>query len=156
MKRNLLILMLGLLMCVAAGFAVYRTCSASHRAMLREAAPELAWLKQEFGLSDAEFSRISELHAAYLPQCHQRCQIIATQNDRLRQLLATNAIVTPEIESLLAERARTRADCEAAMLKHFVEISRAMPPAQGKRYLAWVKQQTFAQGDGMEMRHHHP
>jgi len=154
MKRSLLILLLGLFVGVATCLGVYRACTASHRAMLNEAAPELAWLKKEFNLSDTEFTRISELHSAYLPQCHRRCQIIAAQNEKLQQLLATNATVTTEIESLLAERANTRAECESAMLKHFWETSRAMPPEQGKRYLAWVKAQAFANSEGMEMRHH--
>ncbi len=156
MKRSLLILIFGLFVCVATGFGVYRACTAAQRAMLKGAEPELAWLKKEFNLSDAEFSRISELHATYLPQCHGRCQIIMAQNEKLQQLLATNTSVTPEIESLLAERAKTRAECEAAMLKHFLEVSRAMPPAQGERYLAWMKEQTFTHGEGMETRHHRP
>ena len=43
----------------------------------------------------------------------------------------------------MAERAKMRADCEAEMLEHFLEVSRTMPPEQGRRYLAWVEQQTF-------------
>lgn len=35
-----------------------------------------------------------------------------------------------------------RSECQAEMLKHFFEVSRAMPPEQGKRYLAWVQEQT--------------
>ena len=154
MKRGLLILLLGLLAWVATFVGVYHAGTTSPRAMLDGSVPELAWLKKEFNLSDAEFSRISELHSAYLPECHKRCQIIAAQNEKLQQLLSTNKTVTPEIESLLAERAKTRADCEAAMLNHFLEVSRAMPPEQGRRYLAWVKEQTFARGDGMEKHHH--
>jgi hypothetical protein len=154
MKRGLLILLLGLLVGAGASYAVFRISIASHRAMLKESAPELTWLKNEFNLSDAEFTRISELHSAYLTQCHQRCQVIEAQNEKLQQLLATNKAVTPEIESLLAERARTRAECEAAMLKHFIAVSRAMPPAEGERYLAWVEEQTLGRGDGMEQRHH--
>jgi hypothetical protein len=154
MKRGLSILLLGLLACATASFVVYRARTATHRAMLRQSAPELAWLKKEFNLSDAEFLHIAELHSAYLPQCHQRCQTIEAQNEKLQQLLATNTNVTPEIESLLAERAKVRADCEAAMLKHFLEVSRAMPPTEAERYLAWVKAQTFAPSEGMEKRHH--
>jgi|SRR6185437_14636703 len=154
MKRGLSILLLGMLACATASFVVYRARTAPDRAILRESAPELAWLKKEFNLSDAEFSRIAELHSAYLPQCRKRCQIIEAQNERLQQLLATSTTVTPEIESLLAERARIRGDCQAAMLRHFLDVSRAMPPAQAERYLTWVKAQTFARGEGMEKRHH--
>jgi hypothetical protein len=29
------------------------------------------------------------------------------------------------------------------MLQHFFEISRTMPPAQGRRYLEWISERTF-------------
>jgi hypothetical protein len=153
MKRGALILILGLLTAVAAFACVYFVCSTSHREMLRDASPELAWLKTEFHLGDAEFARISELHNAYLPECAARCEIIRTQNEKLEKLLARTNVVTPEIENLLAERAKTRADCEAAMLRHFIEVSQAMPPKQGERYLEWVKEQTCLQTQGMENHH---
>jgi len=154
MKRGLLILLFGLLVAAAACFAAYRGGIASHRALLKQSEPELSWLKTEFRLTDAEFARISEMHSAYMSRCQKRCEVIAAQNEKLQQLLATNTIMTPEIETLLAERAKTRADCEDEMLKHFLAVSQAMPPAQGERYLAWVKEQTFAHGEGMETRHH--
>jgi hypothetical protein len=115
--------------------------------------PELAWLKKEFKLSDAEFARITKLHEAYLPYCAQRCMRIAEQNRKLEQLLGQVSSITPEIQDLLAERAKTRADCEAEMLKHFLEVSRTMPSEQGQRYLRWVEQQTFMGGQAMEQRH---
>jgi hypothetical protein len=61
--------------------------------------------------------------------------------------------MTPEIQNLLVERTKTRAECEGEMMKHFIEISRTMPPEQGRRYLAWVEQQTFLHGQAMEERH---
>ena len=39
------------------------------------------------------------------------------------------------------------------MLTHFLQVSRAMPPKQGQRYLAWVEQQTLLQSQGMENIH---
>ena len=68
--------------------------------------------------------------------------------------------MTPEIEKLLADRAGMRANCQADMLKHFFEVSRAMPPEQGKRYLAWVQTQTCLHEQAMnhaqagEANHH--
>jgi hypothetical protein len=32
------------------------------------------------------------------------------------------------------------------MMQHFYEVSRAMPPDQGKRYLTWVQQETLLPG----------
>ena len=110
-------------------------------------------MKKEFNLSDAEFARISALHEAYLPQCAERCRLIEDQNGKLRELLEQSPTVTSEIENLLVERAKTRALCEAEMLKHFQEVSRAMPAEPGRRYLAWVREQTVLSAQPMESRH---
>ncbi len=153
MKKGLLILVLGLILGTAGFAGFYYFGTASCREMMREPQPELAWLKKEFKLSDAEFARISELHAAYLPQCAARCQRIEEQNQKLRQLFSQASTVTPEIQDLLNERARMRADCEAEMMKHFIAVSKTMPADQGRRYLEWVEKQTFLRGQAMEERH---
>lgn len=154
MKKGAVILLLGLLVSTAAFSGFYYHGTAPCRVMMSQPQPELAWLKKEFHLSDAEFARISTLHEAYLPQCAQRCLRVAEENRQLNRLLSQASSITPEIKNLLAERAKTRADCEAEMLKHFLEVSRTMPPAEGRRYLEWVEQQTFLNGQGMEARHH--
>ena len=153
MKTGAAILILGLLLASAGFCCFYYLGTASCRDMMREPQPELAWLKKEFKLSDAEFARISQMHAAYLPQCASRCQRIEEQNQKLQQLFSQATNVTPEIHSLLLERAKMRADCEAEMMKHFMEVSQTMPPEQGRRYLAWVEQQTFLHRQSMEERH---
>jgi hypothetical protein len=57
--------------------------------------------------------------------------------------------MTPEIEAAVAESARLRGECQRNMLKHFYEVSRTMPPEQGRRYLAWVQERTCLSGEGM-------
>jgi hypothetical protein len=153
MKKAGVILILGLLLGTAGFSGFYYLGTASCRDMMRDPQPELAWLRKEFKLSDAEFGRISQLHAAYLPQCASRCQRIEEQNQKLQQLFSQATNVTPEIQGVLTERAKMRADCEAEMMKHFMEVSRTMPPEQGRRYLAWVEKQTFLHGQAMEERH---
>ena len=153
MKKGPAILVLGILASLAAFAAVYYLGTLHSRDMMRGAKPELVWLKHEFKLTDAEFTRITQLHEAYLPRCRERCKRIAEQDEKLQQLLAHSASITPEIQTLLAERAKTRADCEAEMLKHFLEVSRTMPLEQGKRYLAWVQQQSSLHSGGMEQSH---
>ncbi len=153
MKKGPAILLLGLLLSAAAFVGFYYLGTAHCRAMMRQPQPELAWLRNEFHLSDAEFARISQLHEAYLPKCRERCRRIAEENTKLQQLLARSTTVTPEIQALLAERAKMRADCEAEMLQHFLEVSRTMPAEQGRRYLAWVQQESSLHGQGMERRH---
>jgi hypothetical protein len=142
MRRGFLILGLGVTAAVATYFCVYLAGTTGPRTWLQNRQPELVWLKQEFKLSDAEFARVSQLHEAYLPQCRERCSRIRAMNDKLAQLLAANSDVTPAVESALAERATMRSECQTAMLKHFFEVSRTMSPEQGRRYLAWVQEQT--------------
>jgi hypothetical protein len=154
MKKGARILLLGLVLGAAGFAACYYLCTASCRSLMREPQPELAWLKREFKLSDAEFARISQLHAAYLPQCAARCQRIEAATLKLQALLAQATNVTSEIQSLLAERATLRADCEGEMMKHFLAVSRTMPPEQGRRYLAWVEKQSSLHGQAMEEHHH--
>jgi hypothetical protein len=150
MKRGLFILALGLFGATLAYCCVYLMGTATPRALMQSAQPELAWLKHEFNLGDAEFTRISELHAGYLPQCLERCRRIAQLEDALSSALATTTQVTPEIEKLLGERAQMRASCQTEMLKHFFEVSRTMPPEQGKRYLAWVRENTCLREQPMD------
>ena len=94
---------------------------------------------------------VSELHAAYRPHCMEMCRRIVAKNDELKDLLAKSSTVTPEIESKLAEAAQLRLECQKAMLKHCMAVSQTMPPEQGKRYLAWVEEQTFMTDHGMGM-----
>ena len=142
MRRGILILALGLAGAAIAYCCFYRMGTTTPRELLRSQQPELAWLKQEFNLNDREFARIVELHEAYLPQCKVRCMRITELNDKLMKAISATSEWTPEIEKLLTERGQTRTDCQTEMLKHFFEVSRTMRPEQGKRYLAWVLEQT--------------
>lgn len=139
MRRGFLILGLGLVVAGLAYAGLYFAGTAKSRQMLHSPHPELAWLKQEYHLSDAQFARIAQLHETYIRDCQERCRLIHQQDDQLKQLLAHSATVTPEIQKLLAERAQTRSECDASMLKHFTRISSMMPPNEGQRYLAWVE-----------------
>ena len=108
--------------------------------------PELAWLKKEYQLTDSQFAQVVRLHEAYYPKCAEMCRRIDDQNAKVQQLLAATNTVSPEIKLALAEAARLRAECETAMLQHFYETSRQMPPEQGKRCLAWVQSETLLPG----------
>jgi len=149
MRRGTLILLLGVAGAVVAYCAFYRMGTASPREWMQSPQPELAWLKQEFNLSDAEFDRISALHSAYKPQCREMCRRIGEQNTKLRHLLETAGNLTSEIETAIAEAARLRGECQRNMLQHFFTVSQTMPPDQGRRYLALVKEKTFLSDHGM-------
>lgn len=153
MKRGLIILVFGLVAAAAAYGCIYFACTAPTRSLQQSKRPELAWLKDEFNLSDTEFKRVSELHSAYLPQCQEMCRKIDAQNVELQKLLADATNVSPEIESALTEASRLRADCQTMMLRHFIQVSQMMPPEQGRRYLAWVKEKAFLPNYGMSEQH---
>lgn len=143
MKRPWLILAAGITAALIAYAAAYYAGSASYRGMMVSNTPELAWLKQEFSIPDAEFDRISKLHQAYSAACQERCARIDAKNDQLKSLLAATRTVTPAVEAALREAALLRAECQARMLEHFYLVSETMPPPQRERYLAWVINRTL-------------
>jgi len=150
MKKESIILVVGIFAAVIGYCAFYFFGTASSRELLHHETPELGWLKKQFNLTDAEFARISELHAAYLPACRERCHRIAAKDAELKDLLSRTNTLTREIEKKLAEVAQLRVECQAAMLKHFYQVSQTMPPAEGQRYLAWVQEKTFLPDHGMK------
>src|SRR4029453_17146243 len=126
MKSRIVILIGGLVIGATAFCGFYQFGTASHRGLLREQTPELAWLMKEFSLSDAELSRIARLHEAYQPHCDVMCQRIEEQNAKLRKLLASGSAMTPEIEATVAEAAKLRGECQCDMLRHFLQVSQTM------------------------------
>jgi len=103
---------------------------------------DLAWLRHEFHLSDSEMDRIRQLHEGYLPKCRQMCGRIAAKQNEVESALASG-ISTNSAEQKLIELGTLRAECQAQMLRHFEEVSRAMPADQGKRYLAEMQRLTL-------------
>lgn len=156
MKRAAAVFLGCLLVAAAAFWAVYFVSTGSQRALLGQKNPELLWLKKEFQLSDGEFQRIEALHQAYLPHCAEMCQRIAMHQEQLDKLLGATNGMTAEIDAAITEGSRLRAECQRQMLRHFFEVSRTMPPEQGRRYLEWVKERTFLPDFGMPTGHLQP
>jgi len=143
MRRSLFIL-LALLLAGAA--IVGSSYLLARRVCVHELAAsgdDLAWLRREFHLSDAEMQRIRQLHEGYLPKCHENCALIAAKKRELQAELDKAHGMTPEARQKLSEVAALRAQCQANMLAHFYEVSQAMPPEQGRRYLAEMKRLTL-------------
>jgi|SRR6266853_4337641 len=153
MKRSWFILVAGLIAAPVAYFTFYFLSISNYQSLERSPEPELAWLKREFHLGDAEFARICQMHQAYLSGCMERCHRIDVKNEELKRLLAAADGMTPEIEKTLTEAAQLRAECQKKMLEHFLAVSRTMPPEQGKRYLAWVQEKTILSDSHKTMQH---
>jgi hypothetical protein len=150
MRRALILLPLVALAAAALFLAVFHLaeyCCVKHLAARQD---DLSWLQQEFRLSDAELARVRELHAGYQPQCQEVCTRIAAAQARLNQALDQDRGVTPEVEKLLLEVATLRTECQTRMLRHFEEVSRAMPPREGERYRAEMRRLTLGHHEQME------
>ena len=143
MRRSLLILIALLLagVAIAGGSYVLARHICTHQ--LAGSGDDLAWLRREFQLSDTEMQRIRQLHEGYLPKCHENCARIATKKQELQAELDKAQGMTPEAQQKLTEVATLRAQCQANMLAHFYEVSRAMPQEQGRRYLAEMQHLTL-------------
>ena len=113
-------------------------------------ADELSWLQTEFHCSDAEMAHIRELHEGYLPKCAEMCAKIAAKKAELDAILGNSTNITTEAQNKLNELAVLRAQCQAQMLEHFVTVSQAMPPEEGRRYLAEMKKLTLGDHEEME------
>ncbi|HEV2319890.1 MAG TPA: periplasmic heavy metal sensor [Verrucomicrobiae bacterium] len=143
MKRASLILIIGIALAVAGFASAYIVATCSAQSINRSANPEMAWLKQEYKLNNGQYARACELYAAYHPKCLEMCREIDAQNAHLKMLLAATNVVTPEIRQALAGQSELRAKCEANMLTYFYQVSQAMSPEEGKRYLAWMQRETL-------------
>jgi hypothetical protein len=162
MNRSLIILLGALVLGVAlfggSYFAGQRACR------MMSPVDDLSWLRTEFHLSGSELARIQKLHEGYLPKCAEMCAKIAAKKAELEAALNATTNLSPVAQQKLAEVAALRAQCQAQMLQHFIEVSRTMPPELGGRYLAEMQRLTLGFHEQTESsmsgvaghEHHHP
>lgn len=135
MKKALLIVLLAL----AAGFLSFQVSRGGRpfhaKDVLLDEMPELAWLRRDLKLTDAQFDRVAALHERYRPECVEMCDRIGAARGRVDDLLRRSKSVTPELESAMREFARVRADCRLAMLRHVYETAAELDEKQAARYL---------------------
>jgi hypothetical protein len=143
MRRSLLILLVMTLAGVAVFVAGHRVAGRLCSTHFSRPTDDLDWLRMEFRLNDAEMARIRQLHEGYLPKCQSYCDRIATKQGELRELTGGGTNVPAAVEQKLGEIAALRAQCQAEMLRHFAEISQAMPAEQGRRYLTEMQRLTL-------------
>lgn len=140
MKRGFFILALALLAGLA-GFAL----TSRHPAALGEgndgavsrssSLPELQWLHEEFGLTNEQFEKVSELHLAYLPTCKLLCEKIIVSRKKMAALVLEGRTLSPELAAALREHSLLLEECQTAMLGHIYETAASLSPEQAERYL---------------------
>lgn len=163
MTRSLVILLGALALAAAIFTGSYATARHTTVACCAKPGDELDWLRTEFHLSDAEMARIRTLHEGYRPKCAEMCAKIAAKKRELDGVLGNGTNLTAEAQTKLSELAALRAQCQSQMLQHFATVSEAMPPEEGRRYLAEMKQVTLGDHEAMEQsmsgdtghEHHH-
>ena len=150
MRRSLLILLAVILAGTAIAGTSYLLARRICVSQLAPSGDDLAWLRDEFHLSDTEMQRIRQLHEGYLPKCRENCARIAAKKQELLTTLDKAQGMTSEAQQKLAEVAALRAECQVNMLAHFYEVSRAMPAEQGRRYLAEMQRLTLGFHEQLE------
>ena len=140
MKHALLLLVLAVLIGSGAYFASYAIARCTYCATPDHNDPS-AWMHQEFHLDDAQYAKVKQLEEAYYPHCANMCDQIDQSHMALKKLIMANATMTPEIAAALKQDGDVQQQCRMDMLKHFYDVSNAMPPAEGKRYLQIMQTQ---------------
>lgn len=113
-------------------------------------ADDLSWLRTEFHLNDADMARVRQLHESYLPQCAKMCALIAAKKAEIQAALGNGTNITADVQKKLTELGEFRAQCQGQMLRHFIAVSQAMPPDQGRRYLAEMEKITLGAHEEIE------
>jgi len=113
-------------------------------------ADDLSWLRTEFHLNDAEMVHVRQLHESYMPQCARMCALLAAKNAEVQAALGNGTNITAEAQKKLTELGELRAQCQGQMLRHFIAVSQAMPPSEGRRYLAEMEKITLGAHEEIE------
>ena len=142
MKRLIVILALAVLLGLGAYVTSYTVARRTFCPM-PDAADSSSWLRQEFHLNDAEYAQVKKLEADYHPHCMVMCEQLGQSQLALKNLILTNKTMTPEVEVALKKDSAVQQEWRRDMLSHFYEVSQAMPPAEGKRYLQMMQAQVL-------------
>ena len=140
MKRGLWIILAAVLAAIAGFVITQRSCCdvvMAHAAAQdgRSLLPELEWLRNEFKLNDAQFSKVSELHVAYRPICEDLCSKVMESQEKVKGLVKDGTQVSPELTAALQEQATLRVECQAAKLTHLYRTAACFTPEQSRSYL---------------------
>jgi hypothetical protein len=106
------------------------------RACTAEPPGSLHWLQSEYHLNNEEMAHIQKLHTDYLSQCDEMCRMITAKQQEVAAALNNTTNIGPVAQQKLNDLAACRAHCQSQMLQYFINVSQAMPPEQGHRYLA--------------------
>lgn len=120
----------------ALAYCLYFYCATQPvHAMLMQPDGQMEWLRREFKLSDAQFTKVKQLHEAYRPGCDQMCTRIAEANGEANTLIVNSKTMTPGIEAALKKCATLQSECRQALLAHVYAVGSEMSPPEARRYI---------------------
>lgn len=135
MKKGLLILGLALLAGIATFCVTRMHRQAAPDGVLLDSMPELSWLRTGLQLTDDQFAKAGQLHAAYRPVCAEMCHNIAMAHEKLETLARSGRGMTPELDAAIREHARVHAECQRRMLEHLYQTAALFDDRQAARFL---------------------
>ena len=139
-----LIIVLGAL-ALGAGLFMGSFVASRHvcRACVAEPSGSLNWLQGQYHLNNEQMQRIQQLHNNYLSQCDRMCRMIADKQQEVATALNNATNINSVAQQKLDDLEACRIQCQSQMLQYFINVSRAMPPDQGQRYLAEMERKTL-------------
>lgn len=96
-------------------------------------ADEVAWLIQEFALTEPQAEQVRNLHEAYRPICEAHCEAVMQAQRALDQ--ASDPTAT---ENARRELARLKEVCHEATQAHLEAVAAVMPADQGQRFIETI------------------
>ena len=98
----------------------------------------LEWLRADFQLTEAQFTKIKQLHDSYSVVCEKHCMDIMHATRARNELKASPSADAAAIAAADKRVEELRRICETAIAAHVRECAAEMSPASRDRYLALV------------------
>ena len=138
MKRTVVILFVGLLAGLGSHLAYYRL----HQPSLDSLDSQLAWMKSELNLNDAQFARIKELHQASSPRLHALASQVAqlqTEFAAFEDMRRTSDRVDfLEFARFAEARRHINRECLDSTRQLVLATAEVMSPQQRQRYIRLI------------------
>jgi hypothetical protein len=138
MNRTLLIVMLGLL----AGAGTHFLYFGLHEPDVQSLDSQLAWMKSELNLNEAQFTRIKELHQVSSPRLHALADQVAQLQAEFAAFEATrrnsNRVDFIEFARFVEARRQINDECLDSTRQLIVATAEVMTPRQRQHYIQLI------------------
>lgn len=138
MNRTLLMLLLGLIVGTGTHLAYFRL----HQPATDSLDSQLAWMKTELKLNDAQFSRIKELHQVSSPRLHALADQVAqlqTEFSAFEEMRRTSDRVDfIEFARFVEARRQINKECLDSTRQLVLATAEVMTPRQRQHYIRLI------------------